>query len=509
MFDGTPPSPWVVLNWDGRLLMSGNSDPTTGGSSTHSHGSFSSQSSTPSPNLRFNIQNYTEVWEMTTTVLDHRHQVSFNLADADHTPPYVSLIPAYLPQDLWSWTTYTKTYSGSVTLASRNTRNAAFGIYLIRPGFRSLNSDLAVRNRFTRNYSATTVNLKRYHKPFSVGAFFFKTLRMIYAAGIMLNPPPLIGRTYAAGIRIVNPNLISPPNVTVIDTLLKSFIHQFDKVQQQLQLMHLRHRLDLATCRQLDSVWGQAFQLPRYADEPDDVYRKRLMLHTLTIIACGTRQGCEEVLGYLVEDPGSVRVETEWPATVRVHFDSDKAVRNADYYRGMLEYLRTRLFAAGVDVVYHITYKDLIAGIRIRGTCQVSYRGNVLLGRRYLRSYTSSSILTRRRLAAINARVATKQRLTRQLISQLAARKALSVYITGKYSARRTIEIGYSSNSVMRKTCQVQSLVMTRIARKNIEASVVSRTVLLRKHISPFFGAIRLELRGGTQYGAGIRIVRM
>ncbi|MCX8208001.1 MAG: hypothetical protein N3G75_09295, partial [Methanothrix sp.] len=222
------------------------------------------------------------------------------------------------------------------SLAVRRARDTTFGILLIRPGSRTLSSGLAVKKRFTSEVNASTRMLKRFDAPYPANIVIFKTLRMIYAASLILNPTPLIGRSYSAGIRIVNPNIISPPNVTVIDTLLKSYIDQLDKVQRLLQLMHLRHRLDLASDNDLDEVWGRAFLLERYSDEPDDVYRKRIQLHILTILASGTKPGCEEVLSYLVDDPGSVRVESEWPATVRVHFDSDKAVRNADYYRGML-----------------------------------------------------------------------------------------------------------------------------------------------------------------------------
>jgi len=417
-------------------------------------------------------------------------------------------VPAYLPNDIYAFTTYEKSHSSSIALAARKTRSITSQMLLIRPGSRTLDSGLVLKKVKTSQIGADTRILKRFDKPYLANIMLFKTLRMIYAASLVLNPTPLIRRTYSAGIRIVNPNLISPPNTTVIDTLLKSYVDQLDKVQRQLQLLHLRHRLDLATGADLDEIWGQAFQLPRYLNEPDDVYRKRIQLHILTILASGTKPGCEEVLGELVNDPGSVRVESEWPATVRVHFDTDRAVRNADYYMGMLEYLRTRLFAAGVNVVYHITYADLVADIALKGTVETEFRSDLLIEQPDLEtSYSGGLVSVLGQAIDFDADLYLLRRPVRQLRALIAARKALEISFAGGLACKTTHE---TSGEI--------GLVLLARARRDYSASVAHlRRGLMRTHFSgialqrvysvPLFGSIRLELRGGAQYSGGIWIV--
>lgn len=503
-FDGEPPSPWVkISDWANRYLKSSDSNPTYGGSAGHGHGTFSATStaSTLPARTSYGSGYY-------ASKKGHTHTVSFTVAEADHSPPYVTLIAAYLPSDLWAWSTYEKSHGSSVALAARKTRSITSQMLLIRPGSRTLDSGLVLKKVKTSQIGADTRILKRFDKPYLANIMLFKTLRMIYAASLVLNPTPLIGRTYSAGIRIVNPNLISPPNTTVIDTLLKSYVDQLDKVQRQLQLLHLRHRLDLATGADLDEIWGQAFQLPRYLNEPDDVYRKRIQLHILTILASGTKPGCEEVLGELVNDPGSVRVESEWPATVRVHFDTDRAVRNADYYRGMLEYLRTRLFAAGVNVVYHITYADLVADIVLKGTVETEFRSDLLIEQPDLEtSYSGGLVSVLGQAIDFDADLYLLRRPVRQLRALIAARKALEISFNGGLACKTTHE---TSGEI--------GLVLLARARRDYSASVAHlRRGLMRTHFSgialqrvysvPLFGSIRLELRGGAQYSGGIRIV--
>lgn len=505
-FDGTPPAPFsVITGWDNRILSSGDVNPTTGGADSHNHGSVGVYST------YYDLYTYdsyvycgNEPW---SSVPNHRHYVSFSVSSSDHTPPYVYLVPAYLTQDVWRYQTYEKSHAGGVALAQRKTKSSDIVMLLIREGYRTLNADLVARRIATRLYNMDVRILRGYDASYQSDIVLFKTLRRILAASMILNPTPLIRREYDAGIRIVNPQLMSP-NVTVIDTLLKSYIYEFDKVLRQLQLMHLRHRLDLATGTDLDEEWGKVFQLPRYADEPDDVYRKRLQLHILMILACGTAPGCEEVLGELVDDPGSVRVESEWPATVRVHFDTDRAVRNADYYRGMLEYLRTRLFAAGVNVVYHITYADLVADIVLKGTVETEFRSDLLIEQPDLEtSYSGGLVSVLGQAIDLDADLYLLRRPVRQLRALIAARKALEISFNG----------GLACKTIHEMSGEIGLVLLAR-ARRDYSASVAHlKRGLMRTHVSgialqrvysvPLFGSIRLELRGGAQYSGGIRIV--
>lgn len=98
-FDGTPPSPFsTITGWDGRILASGDTNPSLGGTSTHNHGQVSVYSNYVN---MLESESYAYCGDEPQCAVNHRHLVTFTAADADHTPPYVSLIPAYLTQDVF------------------------------------------------------------------------------------------------------------------------------------------------------------------------------------------------------------------------------------------------------------------------------------------------------------------------------------------------------------------------------------------------------------------------
>lgn len=495
-FDGTPPAPFsVITGWDNRILSSGDVNPTTGGADSHNHGSVGVYST------YYDLYTYdsyvycgNEPW---SSVPNHRHYVSFSVSSSDHTPPYVYLVPAYLTQDVWRYQTYEKSHAGGVALAQRKTKSSDIVMLLIREGYRTLNADLVARRIATRLYNMDVRILRGYDASYQSDIVLFKTLRRILAASMILNPTPLIRREYDAGIRIVNPQLMSP-NVTVIDTLLKSYIYEFDKVLRQLQLMHLRHRLDLATGTDLDEEWGKVFQLPRYADEPDDVYQKRLQLHILMILACGTAPGCEEVLGYLVGDPGAVRVVSEWPATARVYFDSDKSVRNADYYRGTLEYLRTKLFAAGVDVIYHITYKDLLASMLIAGSAAATLEADLCVALLdCVKSYISSIVSVIQVESEYEVGSILARRAKALLYAVSAIRGAVEMEFEGGIACRGTFGHEVAADLALRAIKILPYPADVALHRLGVLKAISASSVMQKKYSAPLFCSIRLVQAGG------------
>lgn len=97
MFDGAPPSGWAVLSsWDDRFLMSGDVNPTTGGNTSHDHGTYNGTTSGSG------LGSTTAVGSgMPVALNNHRHNFSFSINSSDHMPPFVYLVPAYLTQDVF------------------------------------------------------------------------------------------------------------------------------------------------------------------------------------------------------------------------------------------------------------------------------------------------------------------------------------------------------------------------------------------------------------------------
>lgn len=98
-FSGTPPSEWTILTgWANRLIMGGNTSPTTGGSDTHTH-TISCTSSSYSNSAIFGAGES----DYYGTNTSHTHSISATVSYASNVPSSIQMVPAYLTVTLMKY----------------------------------------------------------------------------------------------------------------------------------------------------------------------------------------------------------------------------------------------------------------------------------------------------------------------------------------------------------------------------------------------------------------------
>ena len=135
----------------------------------------------------------------------------------------------------------------------------------------------------------------------------------------------------------------------VIDTLIKSWIDQLDFVYSLIQTTGLRYKLESAEGSDLDDIWGRIFHIKRFANESDEDYRSRLIVHTKILMGSGTVHACESIIDSLLDEPGATVIETRWPGMVHVGFRDIESLRLAKKSEIKIKKILPQALAAGMN----------------------------------------------------------------------------------------------------------------------------------------------------------------
>ena len=361
-FDGTPTSNWTPTVWEAACILGADTDPTATGVDTHGHSSVSGTSSGYTGTGRGDSSRYTCV------AMTHAHNYAVSLQDASHVPEYVSLCPYYLNTTLYHVNTYTTTYAMDEILRITKTSSVQFNVRSQQEGTAIMTPDVLIKGTIETAWDMDVIpSLKDLEDTWDMDAIsmirpwkaYLMAIRILYSHA-----------SYDSSVRVIRQVAVNPP---VIDTIMKTLAAELNYIRQQVTAMEWANKLPSATGQELDDKWGRIFELPRWLNEDDGAYRKRLQTFTMIHTSCGTKANAEAVLDTIVEDEGATTVDTVWPASVRVNWSTDGALRMAKEYQSLIEYTLGHLIASGISWSIYLPFTDYSMNSTFRGPDFLEY----------------------------------------------------------------------------------------------------------------------------------------
>lgn len=370
-FDATPTSKWTLLSsWNARFFQCSDSDPTLDGADTHSHTS----GSTTSSSYTAGKYTYHKPYETANNcAIIHSHPVAVGLESASHVPEYVSLCPYYLNTTLLHINSETETWTMDSVLKAVKTTSATMDLRSQGAGSAIMTPDVLVQDTFDNGWYMDMIGqLKDQELTWDTNAQAMIQPCEYWSMAVSLLFSHV---TWDSNLRLIRPVTANPP---VIDTIVKAWADEFNYLHQLITSMEWANKLASATGTELDDKWGSIFEIPRWTGEADDAYRKRLQTYTMIHTSSGTKSNAEAVLDTIVEEAGASSVETCWPATVRVNFSTDSALRMATTYQSLIEYTLGQLIASGISWTMYLPYIDYSMGATFRGQTFIEYELDLL-----------------------------------------------------------------------------------------------------------------------------------
>lgn len=176
---------------------------------------------------------------------------------------------------------------------------------------------------------------------------------------------------FAISMRLLNSWL--PQGEPVLDAVMKGWIDQIQKVDNKIQVMYLNSSLDFAIGTDLDTKWGEIYDVPRFSNESDDVYRQRIKTYTTMQTGSGTKNTIESILDTVTGEAGTSRVETRLPGRVKVFFDTNTALHTAYDHNPLVEYLIQQALAVCIYYDIYYSFYDFPVTVKCRGPLESSW----------------------------------------------------------------------------------------------------------------------------------------
>ena len=242
-------------------------------------------------------------------------------------------------------------------------------------------------NRYTtvvgsRYYGTGMLLLKVGDIPYDVDSLIRKHCSHGYPASArFLNPILQYTVSFSA---ILSPESRLPPD-SIINTLVYSWATTLDLSYRRAATAAQEVTLPNALYTDLDVI-GEVYHTRRLIGESDEHYRKRLITQTNVTIGCGTKQNCEDIVDSIIDGTGST-VTTGPPATVRITFDNDDAIRSAGIRRTLLESIIPNMLAAGITWTLYTPLIDYLLSVGFLGAVDCPYTVTSDFEKQFFRLY--------------------------------------------------------------------------------------------------------------------------
>jgi hypothetical protein len=357
---------WDIVNWSDCFIECADVNATIVGSSSHGHagGSGISASFTDS----YQIASYAgDEGYKPLRDASHSHPYSYDLSSVNHEPLYVNLVPVKLNTTLYHINSYDATHVDDLLLKKAFNAGVPSSVRMKGAGTEIITPDILLQKTIDLGTLFDTMLGRRLTAAFDHDALIKTVSHRAWLTSLKLI---ITTASMAASLRLIQPNQATYP---VLDPILKAWTTQLDKIQMRISVMDLSNKLDLATDNEIDRKWGAVYELPRFADESDEHYRKRIKTYTMIQTGSGTKETCEAVLDEIVDEPGASRVEIWEPGKVRIYWDSNTSPKVAAERQGVIDYTVPMMLAAGIEWTMFLEYVELLIGMHLKGADLIEY----------------------------------------------------------------------------------------------------------------------------------------
>jgi hypothetical protein len=228
------------------------------------------------------------------------------------------------------------------------------------------------------------------------------------------------------------------PSTSVLNALVWTWAETFDAVWRQTEEIATSLKLETASGTDLDEAWGRIYDMPRIYLEDDTRYRDRLKTRTSVLTSSGTIANCEAIIDSLLGE-NSTTVESVYPASVRIRFDTDSAMRTARSKQTLLASLIPQMLAAGITYNMYLPFAEYNIDAYIRGPAFLPYNGYCTIRMRDIDSpYTFDMVSMFQPYVAITSDVAVSRHNTALLDISANASKFVEKSLLCGYGATKT-----------------------------------------------------------------------
>jgi hypothetical protein len=364
------PDKWsFAIDLFDNFVLAGDSFSPSTGNNDHTHTPSGIPSSLVTTTSATSLQSTGSPIEFQNVPLSHNHLVDTSISRADHVPPCITLIPMQLTQTIAKFSTYNK----SALMSFGVKKGVPLNYTMFLPKKKESSSMLSVSSDVSKFNLDTFLNVDLSTKRSKFLGYDYDLLLagkkyFGYSLDALL---VFTSHEFAVSMRLLNSWL--PQGEPVLDAIMKGWIDQIQKVDNEIQVMYLNSSLDYAIGTDLDTKWGEIYGVPRFSNESDDVYRQRIKTYTTMQTGSGTKNTIESILDTVTGEAGSSRVETCFPGQVKVFFDSSTALHTAYDHKTLIEYLLQQALATGIYYNIYYSFYDFLVTVNCKGPLESSW----------------------------------------------------------------------------------------------------------------------------------------
>lgn len=489
----------ILSGWSGYCLASGDVNPTTGGSDSHNHGSYTQVYSLYSSNPTYGVGTGTNPAILAT----HQHIVTINLdtADVSHLPPYVHLIPVAVIKEINPLATRQKTYIANLLMRKQISKTYTADIQISLPGGKYYSMDVLLKKEnITKTYTMDLLSQLLHSKTYTADILIKRrNNRNTYRMGLKVWRPAV---SYSMGITIIS---TAKPVGSVINTLLDSYIDQFNKIMQKIQAASGNMKIEYASGEALENKWGRVYNMPRKPEETDTEYRSRLISYEQSVLGSGTAQSVKNALNLATK--GTKTRLLVLPGKICIYFDDDAQRRKAKEIQASLPDILQMSVAAGIQAYVYLNYIDLIMGLTIlKKNISVTYRMNSLVANRLTAQYTCNliSVIRKTKTYALNTIVSKPCTIT--LPVHIAIKKTCQELYDLDIIMLKQIALAYDVNLIVKKPNIALSYIEKIQIQKTVTRSYQMKVLLSARYAKFYKMHLVTKGMGESSYNMSIII---
>jgi len=490
----------ILSGWNGYFIMSGDTNPSPGGANSHNHGTGGSVSSSSTTNPAYGTSGTNSAMQAYHT---HTINISFDASDVEHIPEFVYLVPVAVIKEINPLSTKTKTYTADLLAKKKNLiKTYAADITISQAGGKYYVADVLIKKRnIARTYIADLLAQFAHSKTYAADSLIKKTdNRNAYRMGIKVWRPLT---TYTMNIRIIS---TAKSVGSIINTLLDSYVDQFNKVLQKIYAASGNMKIEYASGEALENRWGKAYNMPRKPGETDTEYRNRLLSYERAVLGSGTYWSVKSMLDFATKG-NSTKLKIT-PGRVLIYFDSDEQRRNAAAILPSLDDVLYASIAAGVIGQIYINFKDIDMDLLIKKPDAV---------KQYNMNFAAAARLT----AEYGANIMAIKRFSKEYDLSLIVWKTCMKVLPCSVILRKTCTEQYQIDLLAKKLMYVTYQARAAVLKKNIGAQYMEKMVVRKQMARPYNMRMAVSLRfikfykmhlvvkaqGSAEYNMSIKIV--
>lgn len=436
-------------DWDGRFIELKNANPNQIGSNVHNHGSSISGATDA---MTGSIISATGGGAGQGLLASHTHNVTIyiNASDVDHTPPYVNFIPVKVIREINALAVKTQYYNIDAILKRTRSNSYQIGTTLLLPGTKAYKVDALLKKKSLFTYSIKPQLASRKRQQYGNDSLIKRVGTLLpYRMG--MEPIFYRGKRYSLGLTLIYRDII--PRKSVIDTLLDSWIDQYNKILQKMEAVHGELKLDDATGYDLDRRWGRTFHLPRDPGEDDTSYRERIRAHTVAVMGCGTKDTIRKMLNAVTQG-SSTKIDI-YPGIIRISFTDPNQEKIAEGRKTAINKILNSAVAAGVkwNIYYTFCRYDIDLLLKKQGILS-GYNMDILANKTFYKDFHINTSVQLRGYGAYVMDSLFKKKCSYSIYNDMLLRKVeYREYVIDSYLRRRML-FSYETDALLKRTCR-------------------------------------------------------